>query len=122
MAKKQTAKPDKAVKPAKSTPSLSPAAVMPQSGQPPEVLGVSPPVASPPVTFTDIAGDAYEEGDIQNEIVVGMDDGSADAEPPEDAPEVKPAGFVPFLPVSYSSPHGTPDLRAKYVLPPPVTL
>ena len=56
----------------------------------------------------------YAEGDIQAE------DTAADALP--EAALAKPAGFEPFLPVRYFTPAGTPDLRAQYVLPPPVIM
>lgn len=92
MAKRATSKPVKATKPA-AAPTLSPgvSCVPPPVETPPEVLGVLPPVAPlSKVVVTDAAGDAYDEGDIPPEIVVGSESSGSADEPPADLLEALP--------------------------------
>ncbi len=63
--------------------------IVPPVGTPPGVLGVSPPVAPlSSVVVLDAAGDAYDEGDLPPEIVVGSQ---------EVTREVSQGAIRPFL-------------------------
>lgn len=104
---------------------LSPEALdTPLVETPPGVSGVSSPVAPlSEIVVTDVAGDTYEEGDIQPEIVVGVDESPYALLPPvaakaplEDHPAIE-------LAQSFVTPHGVPASgHQHYYTPPPPEL